>query len=185
MSTLRHMRSSVIALVLAQVAPIAAGASTTHYFYDPIGRYIGQTTTGTQVRANHYDAANNRTSYLANTAPSPTSSQALSANQSIFQGQALTSADGRYGLAMQEDGNLVLYHGSTPIWSTATSNTNAATLIMQGDGNLVLYNAQYDGVWSSGTAGNPGAGLAVQTDGNLVVYSSQGQALWNSGTAGK
>jgi len=58
-------------------------------------------------------------------------------------------------------------------------------LAMQGDGNLVLYNTTNGmAVWSSGTYGNPGAYAVLQTDGNFVVYSAGGKALWASATDG-
>jgi subtilase family serine protease len=58
-------------------------------------------------------------------------------------------------------------------------------LAMQSDGNLVLYNTTNGmAVWSSGTYGNPGAYAVVQSDGNFVVYSAGGKALWASSTDG-
>ncbi|HEY2370323.1 MAG TPA: lectin, partial [Polyangiaceae bacterium] len=60
-------------------------------------------------------------------------------------------------------------HGA--LWSTGTSGAGH-TLAMQGDGNLVLYDAASKPVWASNTSGHVGATLAVQNDGNLVVYQA-------------
>jgi hypothetical protein len=112
----------------------------------------------------------------------PPSSGTLTANQQLTTGQALDSANGSYGLNMQGDGNLVLYQGSTALWSSGTAGTAAARAVMQGDGNFVLYNNSGSAVWSSKTSGNTGAYLEVQNDGNVVIYSATGTALWSTGT---
>lgn len=68
--------------------------------------------------------------------------------------------------------------------------TVVASLAMQGDGNLVLYKLDPGNPagmvirWSSGTHGNPGAYLSMQTDGNLVVYRADGYPLWATNTDG-
>ncbi len=51
-------------------------------------------------------------------------------------------------LAMQEDGNLVLYNGSVAIWSTATAGRTGAALKVRDDGTAqLLHGAQQ--VWST------------------------------------
>lgn len=102
-------------------------------------------------------------------------------NTVISAGQIVHSENARYRLAMQTDGNLVLYRNDDAVrWSTATSQGGSFS-IMQGDGNFVLYNPNGYPLWHTVTGGNPGAILAVQNDGNLVVYSSAGKALWAIG----
>jgi hypothetical protein len=105
----------------------------------------------------------------------------LQAGARLLAGQALTSANGRYRLLYQTDGNLVLYDDGdrTVPWSSATSGTSAGQAIMQADGNFVIYNAAGASEWSTGTAVNPSARLLLQTDGNLVVYSPSNQVLWS------
>jgi len=115
----------------------------------------------------------------------PPSSGTLTANQQLTSGQALDSANGDYGLNMQGDGNLVLYQGSTALWSSGTAGTAATRAVMQGDGNFVLYSSSGSAIWATGTSGNSGAYLEVQDDGNVVIYSATGTALWSTGTAGK
>ena len=173
---------AMVPLLLAS----AASASASHYFYDSQGRFVGQTTSGSQIRGNSYDPADNRTYYTVLSAVPPTSNQQLNAGQSIFQGQVLNSASGVYVLTLQEDGNLVLTHSGSSIWSTGTSNSTGATLYMGGDGNLLLQNAQWVNIWQTQTSGHNGGYFVVQDDGNLVVYASDHVTpLWSSGTNGK
>lgn len=108
----------------------------------------------------------------------------LTANQEFAVNKPLHSCDGRFELVLGGDGNLVLYQGSTALWSAKTSGKGGTVAYMQGDGNFVLYTAGGSPVWSSNTAGNSGAALSVQNDGNVVIYSSAGAALWSTGTAG-
>lgn len=54
-------------------------------------------------------------------------------------------------LAMQTDGNLVLYSNGTPIWYTSTQGHPGAYLVIQADGNLVIYPAGGGGaIWYTG-----------------------------------
>jgi hypothetical protein len=109
----------------------------------------------------------------------------IRADQGLAPGQTFSSCDGRFLLNMQYDGNLVLYQGAAPLWSTATVGAHTAQAIMQGDGNFVTYDRAGIPLSATNTAGNPGATFAVQNDGNLVIYSASGQALWASNTGGR
>src|SRR5215208_92052 len=73
----------------------------------------------------------------------------------LLAGESLTSAEGRYELAYQTDGNLVLYDGATGValWWTGTVGEVPGEAVMQGDGNFVVYNAEGTPLWWSGTAG--------------------------------
>jgi len=122
------------------------------------------------------------------TLPVPTTSTtggcgALGVNQNLTVNQSLLSCDGRFKLILGGDGNLVLYQGSTALWSANTAGKGGTVVYMQGDGNFVLYNASGSPIWSSGTAGHAGATLTVQNDGNVVI-SSGGSTLWSTGTGG-
>ena len=112
----------------------------------------------------------------------PTACGAMASCEGLGSGQSVTSCDGRFGLVMQTDGNVVLYVNGNPLFDTHTNGKGGAAFIMQGDGNLVLYSTQGCAIWASNTAGNPGATLAVQDDGNLVIYDTNGHPLWSSGT---
>ncbi len=103
---------------------------------------------------------------------------------SIFPGQSLETADRKYRLDLQKDGNLVLYSPSRAIWSTKTTGKNTAFLSIQRDGNLVLYNSQIKAIWSSNTAIGKITNLRLQGDGNLVLYDPNYKAIWSSKTAG-
>lgn len=77
---------------------------------------------------------------------------------------------GSYRLTLQYDGNLVLYRGTHAMWSSRTNGKPVSYLAMQSDGNLVLYDRNDHAVCSTRTYNHPGAFLAVQDDGNLVIY---------------
>ena len=104
--------------------------------------------------------------------------------QSLSGGQSLVN--GSYTLAMQTDGNLVLYYGSSQaLWQSHTYDDSGAWVAMQGDGNLVVYAPGNVPLWQSGTVGNTGARLVMQADGNAVVYSTTNWPLWYTNTAGQ
>jgi hypothetical protein len=103
----------------------------------------------------------------------------LAAGKVMVGGQTLKSANGKYLLAMQTDGNLVLYSGRTALWHTQTGGNKGSRLAMQTDGNLVIYNAAKKPIWHTNSHGNSGAFLAVQNDANVVVYTKTGKPLWD------
>lgn len=104
----------------------------------------------------------------------------LTSGEELSKGNYIMSQDTQSILALQPDGNLVVYSNfSNPVWSSNSQGQAGTSLVMQPDGNLVLYTQGGTPVWASGTNGNPGARLALQTDGNLVIYSSSNVPLWN------
>jgi hypothetical protein len=107
-------------------------------------------------------------------------SNTLLPGESLRAGQQLTSPGGAYLLAMQADGNLVLYWRSRPVWFSGTSgSTNNPMLVLQSDGNLVLY-APGRALWNSKTSGSAPGRLILQEDGNIVLYSQSMGVLWAS-----
>lgn len=107
----------------------------------------------------------------------------LFADQTLMGGTDLISPNGENRVAMQSDGNLVLYRANgTPKWATGTDGSDVGGASFQGDGNLVLYRSDGVPIWASGTDGNAGAVLVLQDDGNLVIYAANGRALWATGT---
>ncbi|MGH7196895.1 MAG: hypothetical protein ACREGJ_03995 [Candidatus Saccharimonadales bacterium] len=106
----------------------------------------------------------------------------LDSGQSLETGQSLYSPDDYTIVAMQGDGNLVIYRDFRAVWSSGTNVTGGKRLTMQNDGNLVITNASGGTVWSSGTTGNPGAYFMAQADSNTVVYTSSSNPVWSSGT---
>lgn len=98
----------------------------------------------------------------------------------LYAGQQMNSADGRFGLAMQTDGNLVIYGPDGAMWWTSTNGGPDRRMVMQADGNLVVYNSANQALWASWTHNNPGATLSLQNDGNLVIRNSAGTPIWSS-----
>lgn len=105
---------------------------------------------------------------------------ALYAGQQLGPGQTLIN--GSYTLAMQTDGNLVIYYRGQAIWSPYL-NTPGSRLEMQGDGNAVVYRPNNSVAWFTGTAGSGANQLVMQGDGNLVAYTAGMQSRWQSLTS--
>src|SRR4029079_17899213 len=105
----------------------------------------------------------------------------------LARGQSWSSCDGRFVLAMQGDGNLVVYQGGTPLWASNTQGTDAQTAVMQDDGNFLLKDSSGTTRWATETWGHGGAYAVMQDDGNLVVYGQTGDVapLWASNTGGR
>ena len=103
----------------------------------------------------------------------------LYTGQTLNSGQELWTYNGGDELAMQSDGNLVVYQNGNALWATFTSGDNH--LVMQTDGNLVVYNTGGLAQWDSGTAGN-GFYAVIQADSNFVIYSPSNGAQWDYGS---
>jgi len=90
-------------------------------------------------------------------------------------GQIVYSGSGSHQLAMQNDGNLVLYNttNGAAVWNSGTYGNAGAYAVFQGDGNFVVYGASGNALWNSATSSTSYSQfLAVQDDGNLVIYRS-------------
>ena len=112
----------------------------------------------------------------------PAHADRLLPGQGLLPGQHIKSADGRFTLTLQTDGNLVAY-GPThqPVWaSNTTGHNNVWSAIMQADGNFVVYDAHAKALWATGTNGKGGSEVVMQSDGNLVLYNPENHALWAS-----
>ena len=112
---------------------------------------------------------------------SGTSNPRLLQGEQLLPGQSLWSSSRRFLLAMQTEGNLVLYDGGTARWHAGTYGHPGAFAVMQTDGNLVVYLPSGSALWASGTGGSGGQEAVVQDDGNFVIYKP-GAAVWNTGT---
>ena len=111
------------------------------------------------------------------------------------------SPSGKYALAMQNDGGLVLYSiaplnglpKDNSLWSASYANDNYPRqnlpfqAIVQPDGQFIVYNNKGAAVWGSNTwrQGTNTYYLKLQDDGNLVLYDSNGGSLWSTNTSGK
>jgi hypothetical protein len=124
------------------------------------------------------DACPNQYAQTANGCPAPPPpNDTLGTGETLFVDQSKTSQNGAYRLTVQQDGNLVLYGPSGPIWATNTGGSNAR-LVMQHDGNLVLYRGDGAVLWATNSGGS-NARLVVQNDSNLVIYNGSGGAIWS------
>lgn len=101
--------------------------------------------------------------------PSPGQCGQLNAGDVLYPNHGVSSCGGEYTFVVQDDGNLVEYRGTTPLWASNTVGHGGDHLVMQSDGNLVLY-AGSAPLWNSRTEGHPGARFSIQDDGNIVVY---------------
>src|SRR5919197_1433968 len=102
----------------------------------------------------------------------------LDPGQALQVNESLVSANGRFSLGLQQDGNLVLYEPEgQPVWASGTAGREGSRATMQEDGNLVLYAPTGDPVWASDTYGNDGAYLVLQDDRNLVIYGADNAPL--------
>ena len=114
----------------------------------------------------------------------PTQPDRLSSGQGLLVGKFIKSADGRFTLIMQTDGNLVLYGPQNqPLWASGTDGSNNPfDVIMQEDGNLVIYDTNNNPLWASSTKGHPGAIFIVHIDGNAVISDTSNDTLWATDT---
>jgi hypothetical protein len=117
---------------------------------------------------------------LSTALPSNAVQDYLCMNQYLAPGENLYSSNGNVRLAYQTDGNLVIYQGSSVLWSPNTYGSGASQAVMQTDGNFVVY-APGGAKWASGTSLSQGF-IKIQNDGNLVLYGSTGQVYWASGS---
>lgn len=108
-----------------------------------------------------------------------------SAGHQFFANDFLLSANKRFKMIFQADGNLVIYDlgdSNRAIWASNTMNSGAFTAVMQADGNFVLYDINRRAVWSTGTWTSNAKTLIMQDNGNLVLYRSDRVAVWATGT---
>ena len=177
-------RFAVIA-ALGLAASSAVADEKTTYLYDGQGRVtaatIARSSGASTYVAYTYDDADNRERRRTVSVPVRAASNELRMGEEVIPQQSIFSADGRFQLVFQKEGNVVLYFGVTPLWGTPTAMGQSMVLAMQADGNLVLYDPQFTPLWASNTAGNPGAFLRVQNDGNVVMYVGSTQ-VWATNT---
>lgn len=104
----------------------------------------------------------------------------LRTDQYIRPNQYIESANTKYVLIMQGDGNLVQYgDGQRVIWNSKTGGHPGAFAVFQWDGNLVVYSASGRPLWASGVRLYANS-FVLQTDGNLVIYQGY-TPRWASG----
>ena len=102
----------------------------------------------------------------------------LIAGERLNPDQFVRSPNGAYTLTYQMDGNLVLYGPDGALWSSSTHGSSPGFVAMQGDGNLVVYRGDGVPIWATDTPDIPGAELRVQDDGYIVLYDAGGNVVW-------
>ncbi|MDY0810580.1 RHS repeat-associated core domain-containing protein [Kitasatospora purpeofusca] len=100
----------------------------------------------------------------------------------IASGASLSSTSVR--LAMQTDGNLVLYSiaSGQALWISGTGGHPGASATLQNDGNFVVRDTAGTVLWSTQTSAGPGSYLRVQADADVVVHDANANTLWSTGT---
>ncbi|SFO21393.1 D-mannose binding lectin [Geodermatophilus obscurus] len=112
--------------------------------------------------------------------PSPNGGRVMSAGQVLTAGQALRSANGRYRLDVQADGDLVVRAPDRRVlWATGSRGT-AARLTLRSDGELVLSSGSRS-LWQSRTAGRGAVRLELRDDGDLRLVRTDGSVVWSTG----
>ena len=98
-------------------------------------------------------------------------------------GRTLRSANYKFRLSLQNDGNLVITTtpGGETTWSTNTAGSGATKAVMQTDGEFYLQTASGEIVWRTYTY-DAGTFLKLQNDGNLILWSPKGYVVWNAAT---
>lgn len=117
------------------------------------------------------------------TTPSrPTQQNQLQVNEGLTVGDALYTFDYQYNLALQSDGNLVLYGPEAPLWSANTYGMDAFDAVLQADGNFAVLATNGNLLWASGTTAKPYIGsLLILKDGGFVIYTAENQSIFSAG----
>jgi len=109
----------------------------------------------------------------------------------ITPGGCLMSANHKFELLMQPDGNLVLYEYlsglNQAIWASNTSGNPGAFARLQANGYLGVLNSTNTTqlFYASGSVGTPNPTLVLLDNGNLVLYGTsagKAKATWSTGT---
>ena len=167
--------------IVDQAAATGDPSDPTSYapFYD-VGDHLHPNENGMQAIANAVPLSAFRatlppptTPTLPTVAPSTNCGRFLP-GQGLLPGQTLVSCDGRYTMAMQHDGNLVIYDAGKPIWWTGTVNQAAAEVLLRADGNFVLYARDATVLWQSASKTTNDVAAWLQGDGNFVIYDTVG-----------
>src|SRR5258705_13029415 len=93
----------------------------------------------------------------AASAPAPATTDTLPSGSRLLPGQSLTSANRRFRLVYERDGNVVLYDDveRTMPWSSSTAGLTTGQGVMQTDGNFVVFDGANQPRWMSGPPSYP------------------------------
>lgn len=127
---------------------------------------------GTQVEINQEISglAKRQVIYTANgSGPEVDPVVVCSKTQTLLSGEEVFSTSGEYRVVMQTDGNLVLYQGTTALWSTNTGGNPGAYAYIGGAGRLRVDTATAN-LYLAPVAGADT--LELSNNGTLATYSA-------------
>lgn len=119
----------------------------------------------------------------------------LKSGETLKAGEKLTSANGKYILSMQDDGNLCVYNYANGqqggfVWGSMKYGFGNGKLTMQTDGNLVVYDGNGEAKWNSEThphfndkfrdSNNKPVKLVLEDDGKIKLYTASGSVVWSN-----
>ena len=104
----------------------------------------------------------------------------LYSNEKFTKGEFVFSPSEKYGIGLDDVGNLVLRDLSdhSIIWSADVEGCSVAT--MQNDGNFVMRDETHKVIWTTHTSNNPGARLVIDDGGRLSVMVEK-TPVWMQG----
>ncbi len=112
-------------------------------------------------------------------APPPPPAPTLPSGGRLLPGTRLLSADGRYQVVMQTDGNLVEYRGrGRALWSSRTPGHPGAWAAMRPNGSLVVYETGNQVLFTTGTGGRGRSYALIRNTGSFVVRTYAGRLTW-------
>jgi sugar lactone lactonase YvrE len=101
----------------------------------------------------------------------------VKSGEKLEGGEEVKSANGKFTLRMQTDGNLVFVDDAKKVlFHTGTAPNEGAVATMQTDGNFTVTKGG-KALFSTGTRG-AGVNMHVQNDGNLTARTPDGKVLW-------
>ncbi len=118
--------------------------------------------------------------------PPPPPSNLLTAGEVLTRGHAIVSANERFEVIMQRDGNLVEYivHGRA-LWQSHTYGHPGNVAVLPANGNLEVVASSGKLLWQTRTTRSGRTHAVIQDDANFVLYPARGRAVWATGTEGK
>ena len=105
----------------------------------------------------------------------------LSINETLREGQELTSNNGYFKLAVL-GGGVAVFRNQTRTTLWASPSRAGGVLTLRGDGKLVAVATDGTVYWSAPIGNRIGNHLDMQDDGNLVLSDAAGRPIWATGS---
>ena len=168
-STLRSHRGRAVAVIALLAALVLAAAL---FPYPGQAEQPARQPDGVGADAQTGDPA------AAASTPAAAADRLLSGER-LRAGESIGTGTGSHRLAMEPNGDAVLYAGTAALWSTGTGGNAGASLTMDAGGELTVHSADGAELWSNG-ASAAGARLVVKPDGRLYEISEADEAVWST-----